>query len=99
MPSYHSFIKGVDDSGDLPHNVSKFKKDQGRQLEAATEEEDPGDRNDDKDQKFNLPIHETTNPVKTAHLSIAMGRIPTGSRPVSSNSRVLWRGGSNQPTT
>jgi heat shock protein beta len=36
MPSYHSFVKGVADSDDLHPNVSKFKRIQGRQLEAAT---------------------------------------------------------------
>jgi HSP90 family molecular chaperone len=44
MISYLGVVKGVDDSDDLPHNVSKFKKDRGIQLEAATEEEDAGDR-------------------------------------------------------
>jgi HSP90 family molecular chaperone len=38
MTSYLSVVKGVDDSNDLPPNVSKFKKDRGIQLEAATEE-------------------------------------------------------------
>ena len=81
MISYLGVVKGVDDSDDLPHNVSKFKKDRGIQLEAATEEEDSDDRQgdgvcDDQDQRFNLPINEYTNPVNTAHLSIAVGEDP-----------------------
>ena len=52
---------------------TRFKKDQGRRLEAITEEGDSGDRQDDgvrddQDQKFTLPIHETTNIVITACL-------------------------------
>jgi HSP90 family molecular chaperone len=63
-------FKGVVDSDDLPLNVSRFKRDQRRQLAAITEEEDSGDRQDDgvcddQHQKFTLPIHETTNPVNT----------------------------------
>jgi hypothetical protein len=79
MIRYSSVVKSVDDSDDLPPNVSKFKKDRGIQLEAATEEEDAGNRqgdgvcdDQDQDQKFNLPINENTSPVNTAHLSIAV---------------------------
>jgi hypothetical protein len=71
MPSYHSFVKGVVNSDDPPLNVSRFKRERGRQLKAITEEEDSGDRpddgvRDDQHQKFNLPINETTNPVNSA---------------------------------
>ena len=69
---YLTVVKGVDDSDNLPPNVSTFKKDRGIQLEAATEEEDADDRQgdgvcDDQDQKFTQPIHETTNIVNTAY--------------------------------
>ena len=48
-----------------------FKKGQGKRIEDITEEEGPSNRQDDRvcddqDQKFNLPIHETTNIVNTA---------------------------------
>jgi hypothetical protein len=71
--SYHSFVNGVIESDDPPLNVSRSKRDQGRQLEALTEEEDSGDRqddgvHDDHHQNFTLPIYETTNPVNTACL-------------------------------
>jgi hypothetical protein len=79
MIMYLSVVKSIDDSDDLPPNVSKFKKDQGIQLEAPTEEEDTGNRqgdgvydDQDQDQKFNLPINENTSPVNTAHLCIAV---------------------------
>jgi hypothetical protein len=69
--------KGVVDSDDLPLNVNRLKKDQRRQLEAIAAEEDTGVRqddgvHDDQHQKFTLPIHETTNPVNTTCLSIAV---------------------------
>jgi hypothetical protein len=43
---------------------TRFNKDQGRRLEAITEEEESGDQ----EQKFTLPIHETTNPGNTGCL-------------------------------
>jgi hypothetical protein len=71
--------KGMVDSDDLPQNDSRFKRGQRRQLENVTEEEDPGDRQDDRirddrHQKFTLPTHEITYPVNATCLSIAVGK-------------------------
>jgi hypothetical protein len=68
--------KGVVDSDNLPLNVSRLQRDQGRQLEDITEEDDYGDRRNDgvcdaQHQKFTMPIHETSNPVNAACLSIS----------------------------
>ena len=78
MPSYHNLVKSVTESEDPPLNVSRYKGDQGRQLEALTEREDSDARqdegvHDDRHQKFTAPNHEITSPIDAAYNSIAVG--------------------------
>jgi hypothetical protein len=54
------------------HNATRSKRNQGRWLEAITEEEDPSRRQcgevcDAQDQKFTQPVHETTNIENTSY--------------------------------
>jgi hypothetical protein len=78
MPSDHNFVKNFMESNDPPLNANRSKRDQGRQLEALTEEKDSDDRqdegvHDDHHQKFTLPNHEITSPMNATYKSIAMG--------------------------
>jgi hypothetical protein len=78
MPSYRNFVESITETDDPPLNFSKSKRDQGRQLEALTEGEDPDNRqhegvHDDHHQKFTLPNHEITCPMNATYKSIALG--------------------------
>jgi hypothetical protein len=78
MPSYRNVVENITDTDDPPLNVSRSKRDQGRQLEALTEGEDPDSRqnegvHDDHHQKFTQPNHEITCPMNATYKSIAVG--------------------------
>jgi HSP90 family molecular chaperone len=78
MPSYYNFVKSVTASDDPPLNVSRSKRNQGRQLEALTEGENPVNKHhervhNDHHQKFTLLTHEITCPMNATYKSIAVG--------------------------
>jgi HSP90 family molecular chaperone len=78
MPINYNFVGSITESNDPPLNVSRSKRDQGRQLEALTDGEDSDNRqhegvHNDHHQKFTLPNHGITCPMNATYKSIAMG--------------------------
>jgi hypothetical protein len=71
MPSYRNSVESVTESDDPPLNVSRYKRDQGRQLEALIEGEESDNRQHEG--VHDDHHHETTCPMHATHESIAVG--------------------------
>jgi HSP90 family molecular chaperone len=69
MPNYHNAVESITESDDPPLNVSRSKRDQGRQLKANRQCEGV---HDDNRQRFTLPNHEITCPMNATYENIAM---------------------------